>query len=68
MKYSIDVINRLLSFISKEKSVSAVCEEMDMSPYELLGLVSYIREKGINIAMKKGIDDIYMLVTIINYE
>lgn len=61
MKYSTETINKFLLFISKEKSLTSICEEMEMNSYEILGLVNHIREKGINIAIKKGIDDIYML-------
>ncbi len=61
MKYSTETIKQFLEFISKEKSLTAICEEMEMNPYEILALVNHIKEKGINIAIKKGIDDIYML-------
>ncbi len=61
MKYSTETINKFLVFISKEKSLTAICAEMEMNSYELLGLVNHIKEKGVNIAIKKGIDDIYML-------
>ena len=61
MKYSVEVVNKFLSFISKEKSVAAICAEMDMNSYEVFALVNYIKEMGINIAIKKGFDDIYML-------
>lgn len=61
MKYSDDVVKSFLKYIEKEKSLTLICEEMKMNPYEVLGLVSYIKSKGINIAMKKTVDDIYML-------
>lgn len=61
MKYSTETINKFLCLISKEKNLTAICKDMDMNSYEILGLVNHIKEKGINIAIKKGIDDIYML-------
>lgn len=61
MKYSTETINKFLEFISKERSLTTICEEMEMNSYELLGLVNHVKEKGVNIAIKKGIDDIYML-------
>jgi len=61
MKFSIEIINKFLSYTSKERSLSSICIEMDMNPYEVLGLVNHIKSVGINIAMKKADDDIYML-------
>lgn len=61
MKYSENIINKFLSYIEREKSLTSVCLEMDMNAYEVLGLVNYIKSKGINIAMKKSNNDIYML-------
>lgn len=61
MKYSVEVINKLLNFITKEKSLSSICIEMEMNPLEVLGLVNYIKEHGINIAIKNAFDDIFMV-------
>ena len=61
MKYSVETISKFLEFISKERSLSSTCQEMDMNQYEVLGLVNHIKSCGINIAMKKADDDIYML-------
>lgn len=61
VKYSEDIVKKFLGFIGKERSLTSVCLELDMNPYEALGLVNYIKSKGINIAMKKADDDIYML-------
>lgn len=61
MEYSIDVINKLLSFIEKEKSLSDVCLEMEMSSLEVLGLVNYIKDHGVNIAIKNAFDNIFMV-------
>lgn len=61
MKYNLETIKQFLDFIEKEKSLTAASLELDMNPYEVLGLVNYIKSKGINIAMKKTSDDIYMV-------
>ena len=61
MTYDDEIIKNFLNFIEKEKSLSAACQEFEMNPYEVLGLVNYIKSKGINIAMKKTSDDIYMV-------
>ena len=61
MRYNDEVVKKFLDFIEKEKSLTASCQEMDMNPYEILGLVNYIKSKGINVAMKKTNDDIYMV-------
>ena len=61
MKYNEEIIEKFLKFIEKEKSLTAICEEMEMNPYEVLGLASYIKDKGINIAMKNAFDDISMV-------
>ena len=61
MKFSEETVNKFLAFIAKEKSLSAVCAEMEMNQYEVLGLVSYVKSHGINIAIKKAFDDISMI-------
>ena len=61
MKFSVETISKFLDYTSKERSLSSICVEMEMNPYEVLGLVNFIKSKGINIAMKKTGDDIYML-------
>ena len=60
-KYTDEIIKKFLDFIEKEKSLTAACTEMNMNPYEILGLVNFIKSKGINIAMKNTTDDIYMV-------
>lgn len=61
MKYSKEVIENFLNLLEKETSLSLVSMELDMNPYEVLGLVSYIRESGINIALNRTSDDINMV-------
>ena len=61
MEYSEELIENFLSFIEKETSMTDVCEELGMKPLEVLGLVNYIKEHGVNIAIKNGFEDIYMV-------
>ena len=61
MKYEKDTINKFLKFIEKEKSLNQVCQELEMEELEVLGLVYYVRNKGINVVIKKLDDDIYMI-------
>ncbi len=61
IKYSDETIKKFLDFIKKEKSLTAVSLDMNMNPYEVLGLVNYIKSNGINIAMKNTSDDIFMV-------
>lgn len=61
MKYTEDVVVKFLNFIEKERSLSSACLEMQMNPYQVLGLVNHIKSKGINIVMNKTNDDIYMV-------
>ena len=61
MKYTEDIVVKFLNFIEKERSLSSACLEMQMNPYQVLGLVNHIKSKGINIVMNKINDDIYMV-------
>ncbi|MBR3199063.1 MAG: hypothetical protein IKG27_03515 [Bacilli bacterium] len=61
MKYNEKLVNKFLAYITKEKSLTSVCKELDLNEYEVLGLVNYIKNKDINIALKKSTDDIYMI-------
>lgn len=61
MKFSEETVNKFLAFIAKEKSLTAICAEMEMNQYEVLGLVSYVKSHGINIAIKKSVDSISMI-------
>ena len=61
MKYTEEQITAFLAFIEKERSLSSICMEMKMNPYEVLGLVSFIKSRGINIAIKNAFDDIFMV-------
>lgn len=61
MKFSKELVEKFLEFIEKEKSLTDICEELEMKPYEVLGLVSYVKNTGINIAVKNAFDDIFMI-------
>lgn len=61
MKFTDEDVIKFRKFIEKERSLTAACEELNMNPYQVLGLVNYIKNMGVNIAMKKSGDEIYML-------
>ena len=61
MKFSEETIEKFLEFIKKERTLTAICQEMEMNPYEVLGLVNYVKSCGINIAIKNAFDDISMI-------
>ena len=61
MKYNEKKVNKFLAYITKERSLTNVCKELNLNEYEALGLVNYIKNKDINIALKKSTDDIYMI-------
>ncbi len=61
MEFSNEIVDKFLTFIEKEKDLTSICLEMNMRPYEVLALVSYIKDLGINIAMQRIEDEIYMV-------
>ena len=61
MKIDEELKNLFLDYIDKEKSLTEICLEFNMNAYEVLGLVNQIKESGINIAIKNGFDDLYMV-------
>ncbi len=68
MKYTDETVKKFLDFIEKEKTLKEVCLEMDMNEYKVLDLVSYIRSKGINIAMQNTADENIYMVNMGDYE
>lgn len=56
-----DIVKHYLEFTEKKRSIKEICSEFKMNQYEVLGLVSYIRELGVNIAIENTIDDIFMI-------
>ena len=54
-------LEKLKSLTLKETSLSSLCKTLELSEYEILGLVRQIKNDGINILTKKHDDDIYLL-------
>ena len=52
---------KLLTLISKERSLSKVCEDLDLNEYEVLSIVRDIEKSNINISKRKRDDDIYLV-------
>ena len=63
MKYDEETINKFLKLINTlERSVTRdIAPEMGMTKLEVMGLVYYLRNNGVNIAERTTIDDIYIL-------
>ena len=61
MKFNEDTIKAFLEFTQKERTLDAVCNKLEMSELEVLGLVSYIRKKGTNIVIRNNFDKISMI-------
>ena len=61
MKYDLKIIYKFLEYIEKEKSLHMVCDEMEMNPLEVMGLVNYVKNNGVNIAIKNAFNDIFMV-------
>lgn len=59
MEYN-EKIEKLKELTSKQISLTNLCLELELNAYEVLGLIRELRDKGINIAMQKKDDDIYM--------
>lgn len=55
------LLEKLKTLTLKEISLTNVCKVLELSEYELLGLVRELRTEGINILIKKHDDDIYLL-------
>lgn len=55
------LIVELKDITKKEISLSKICEVLELNEYEVLGLLRELRQEGINIAVQKRDDDIYML-------
>ena len=54
-------LEKLKSLTLKETSLSSLCKTLELSEYEVLGLVRQIKADGINILTKKHDDDIYLI-------
>ena len=60
-EYSKEKIDQLLEFIKKEKNISQVSAALDLTPYEILGLVHDLKDSGINIIVKELNDGFHLL-------
>ena len=54
-------LENLKSLTLKETSLSQLCKSLELTEYEILGLIRQLRADGINILTKKHDDDIYLL-------
>lgn len=61
MKFTEDIINEFLLYTEKERTLTQVCDFLDMSELEVMGLIYYMKENGINIATKNKEKTIYMI-------
>ena len=61
MKYNKEIMDKFLNLIIKENDVITISKEMDMSAFEVMELMHYVKEKGNHIAVKKTQDNIYMV-------
>lgn len=57
---SMEVEERIKELTKREISLTEICIELRMNAYEVLAIVSNLRDKGINITTQKKDDDIYM--------
>ena len=55
-----EILKMIQELTKKEISISQVSDEMSMNQLEVLGMIGILREKGINIAIRKKDDDIYL--------
>ncbi len=60
-EYSKETIDELLEIIKKEKNISQVASSLDLSPFEVLGLVYDLRDSGFNIIVKEYDDGFHLL-------
>lgn len=55
-----EIVENLKILTEKEISLTSLCEQLELSEYEVLGLVKEIRDDGTNILIKKHDDDVYL--------
>lgn len=60
-EYSKETIDKLLELIKKERHISLVSEALNLSDFELLGLVQDLINSGINIIVKQYDDGFHLL-------
>ena len=61
MKFSGEVIQKFLTYTEKERTLKQVCDHLKMSELEVMGLVSYMKSNGVNIATKNKTKTISMI-------
>lgn len=60
-EYSHEIIDKLLELIKKERHISLVSKQLELSDFEVLGLVHDLIESGINIIVKQYDDGFHLL-------
>lgn len=60
-EYSSDLVDNLLEIIKKERNISEVSEALDLSAFEVLGLVRDLLKDGKNIIVKQYDDGFHLL-------
>lgn len=56
-----ELLEKLTEITKKEISLSKICEILELNEYQILGLLTELKQKGINMAIQQRDDDIYML-------
>lgn len=56
-----EIVNKLLNLIKKERNISFISKTLDLSDYEVLGIVNNLVESGMNIIVKKYDDGFHLL-------
>ena len=59
--YTKEKIHQLLEFIKRERNISQVSDNLDLTPFEILGLVYDLIDDGYNIIVKEYNDGIHLL-------
>ena len=60
-EYSKETIDKLLDFIKKEKNIQQVSSALELSQFEILGLVHDLIDSGVNIIVKEYDDGFHLL-------
>ncbi len=60
-EYSKETIDKLLELIKKEKRIGEVSSALELSDFEVLGLVHDLKDSGINIIVKQYDDGFHLL-------
>lgn len=60
MENKVELLEKICNLTQKETSIDELGKKLELSKYELLGLIGELREKGINISEKTHDDGIYL--------